>query len=131
MLTGFFAGILGLMYFRFSLKTISARRSLKISVGTGGVEKMEKIYAAHNNANNYIPIFLILLFTFEKSALAFFYLSLFLGVIFSWGRWIHFHALISEEPRIKQRIRGMQMTLLPILILSVLNILGFIIPLIK
>lgn len=126
MITGVFAGILGLMYFRFSLATINARKKNQVSLGTGSNDVMEKFYSAHNNANNYIPLFLILLFLYEKSAHSFFYITIVIGVLFCIGRLLHFKAITAEKMNFKNRVRGMKLTLLPILILSILNIGVFI-----
>lgn len=45
-----------------SLNVIKKRRSCKVSIGDGGIEKLKLAIAAQSNAIKYIPIVLILLY---------------------------------------------------------------------
>lgn len=121
MITGLFAGILGLMYFRFSIATIRARRSSKVSLGFGDDNQIQAVVSAHGNAAAYIPLFLILLYTYENSAHSFFYVTIGLGLAFCLGRWLHFKAMTAPKMDFKNRVRGMKLTLLPLVILSLAN----------
>jgi uncharacterized membrane protein YecN with MAPEG domain len=124
MITSFYAGILGLLYFVISLETIKARRKEKISLGAGSENQIIHLVSAHNNFASYVPLFLILLFLIEKAGYHFFFIHL-IGIIFFGGRMLHFLTMKNKEKTFTKRKLGMQMTLFPLIILSLMNCYDF------
>lgn len=120
MITGFYAGILALLYVRLSLKIVDLRRQHKVSIGDGDNDELKRAIATHTNASQYIPIALLLLFLLEQQELHGFWLHL-AGIAFVAGRWLHSQALPSDD--FKQRVLGMQLTIGTIIALAVFNLL--------
>ncbi len=120
-----YAGILGILLFKISLETIKARKTHRISLGTGDNAQIQAIVSAHSNFVAYTPLFLILLYSIERYKG---YPSLLfhtLGCLFILGRLLHYKSFTKEKMDFKNRVRGMKLTLLPILILSFSNIVMF------
>lgn len=124
MITSLYAGILGIIYYFISTDTIKARRKNKISVGSGKNNEILHLVSAHNNFASYIPLLLILLYLLEQQNVYPWLLHL-LAISFVAGRLFHYYAFKAEEMNFKGRVRGMVLTLFPLIILSVLNIFIF------
>lgn len=120
MLTSLFAGLLGLIYITLTIYVIKNRRRLKISLGDGGNPRMQKAISAHNNFQNYVPIFLILLFMIELNSFLPKSLIVTLGSFFTLGRILHFVGITQGS--FKFRVPGMMMTILPIIFSSLVNL---------
>ncbi len=129
MITSFYAGLLGLLYFFISLETIKARRSQKVSLGAGPKDEIIHLVSAHNNFANYTPLFLLLFFFIDSASYPL-YLLHFLGICFLTGRVLHFLTMKNKETTFKKRKLAMQFTLWPIIFLSLWNIYDFLINLI-
>jgi uncharacterized membrane protein YecN with MAPEG domain len=126
MITSIFASILGILYFRLSLDTISSRRKNKVSLGAGDNNQVLQVMSAHSNYSNYVPILLILLYLLESSQKIPWWAIVLLGSIFTLGRVLHYLAF-KNKMNFKLRVRGMQMTLIPLMIMSVMNLIVFLI----
>ena len=119
MITGLYSGLLALLFFKISIDTIKARRSKRISIGSGTNNEISHLVSAHSNFAAYTPIFLILCFFVESSQLTpgmFIHAT---ALIFLAGRIFHYLAFIQPEMNFKYRSLGMHMTLWPLLILAV------------
>ncbi len=135
MIAGFFAGVLGTFLMIFSLVVIKARRKYKISYGVGENNEIAGVVYGHHNFVSYSVFFIILFFLTERNnVLLFFQSSRFfaiflftLGSLFTLGRWLHFRGLSREleTQNYTGRILGMHLTVWPIVILSILNVLVF------
>lgn len=122
MYTSFYAGILGLLFLKISFETISARRSLGISLGAGEKNEIAYLVSAHSNFSSYTPFFVLLLFFAETIGAYPTILIHLVGVCFFTGRVIHFLTMRDGEKTFKKRKLGMILTLTPIIVLSLLNI---------
>lgn len=123
MITGLYAGVLGLLFFRISMDTISARRSHKIALGSGPNNEIAHLIAAHSNFSAYAPVLLFLLYLLETSAVHPVVVHG-LGIVIVAGRVVHYLSMKSRETTFSRRKLGMMMTLYPLIILSALAI-GF------
>ncbi len=117
-----YGGVLGVLLFKISLDTIKARKKHQISLGTGDNAQIQAIVSAHSNFVGYSPIFLILLYSIERFQNYPSMLFHTLGCLFVLGRILHYKSFTQEKMDFKNRVRGMKLTLLPILILSFSNI---------
>jgi hypothetical protein len=118
MVTIFYAGILGVLFFIISIETIKGRRKHLVSIGNGDNQELAQLAAAHSNFTAYAPFFLILLGLLEQySGYHFAILHLF-GGLFTLGRLLHFRAF-NGKMNFKLRKLGMHLTLWPFLILSI------------
>lgn len=126
MITSLIASLIALLYLKITFRTIRTRRELKISLGSGDDQNMINISSAHNNFNNYAPIFLILMLIIEIQKFIPETFLFFVGIVFLIGRFLHFKALTAQKMDFKNRVRGMVMTLIPIMILIVINLFCFV-----
>lgn len=115
-----YASLLALLICYLSLKVIKQRRSNKISLGDGGVEELRIAIAAHANAVEYIPIFLLLLFALEYNQAGLILVHAF-GIAFLVGRVLHAHGILTSQ--LRRRVLGMQITLYSIIALAITNFL--------
>ena len=115
-------GILGILFFIHSLRTIKGRSITKTSLGDGGDELMTRRIRIHGNFAEYIPLLLIILLLLEVSKVGIVLLVTFAASIIL-GRLLHFYGLYSKETPFWARIAGMQLTLWPLLLGSVYLIL--------
>ncbi|MEM5502141.1 MAPEG family protein [Ahrensia kielensis] len=96
--------------------TGTLRRKLKISIGNGGNQHLERIMRGHANAAENIPIFLIGLTVGALIGMPLIAIHL-LGIIFTIGRAIHAHHFIMEDAPFKTRMIGFGIALLAMLVL--------------
>ena len=115
-------GILGILFFIHSLRTIKGRSITETSLGDGGDELMTRRIRIHGNFAEYIPLLLIILLLLEVSKVGIVLLVTFAASIIL-GRLLHFYGLYSKETPFWARIAGMQLTLWPLLLGSVYLIL--------
>ncbi len=111
-------GILGLLFFVHSLRTIQGRSLTKTNLGDGGNELMTRRIRIHGNFAEYIPLLLLILFLLETSGGLMLFLIGFAVCIVS-GRVLHFYGLYSKETPLWARVVGMQLTLWPLILGSV------------
>ena len=132
MITGFYAGILAIIFSWLSLNVAKTRRIYKVALGDDDNFEIQRRIRAQGNFAEYTPIFLILLGLAEnigvyKLAIHFF------GLLFVLGRIIHAYSLLKAEiyqdkkitafPRI--RFTGMMMTLFSLISLSIILIVNY------
>ena len=120
--TGIVASILALLYVKLTFNVIGQRRQHKVGLGDGGHESLNRAIRAHGNLAEFAPIGLILIGCLEYNVAPYF-LTAPMAVLFLAGRLLHpmgmKDATISWSPRVK----GMQLTLVSIIGLSVCNII--------
>jgi uncharacterized membrane protein YecN with MAPEG domain len=107
--TAIFAGVLALMFIKLSFDVISLRRKNKISLGSGGVEALDRAIRAHGNFSEYVPLGLMLLGALELNG-APVELLLALGSLLTLGRYLHAKGMNEPPPRFTNRVRGMKLT---------------------
>jgi uncharacterized membrane protein YecN with MAPEG domain len=56
-----YAALLALLFIALSIRTIRARRALKVALGTGGHAALERAMRVHANFAEYVPLALLLL----------------------------------------------------------------------
>jgi len=123
MITSIYASLLAILYMKITIEVIKARKSKRIIIGLNQDSEMEFLVRSHSNFIEYTPLFLILLFFFEKSLSNYLFFVHIFGILFLIGRYFHFRAFNKKETR-SLRIRGMQLTVFPILILAFLNLMS-------
>jgi uncharacterized membrane protein YecN with MAPEG domain len=121
-ISAFYAGLLGILFFYFSVLVVKGRFSKKISLGDGGDHHFQQVIRAHGNFSEYTPIVLILLFIAEINASNTVMLHIAGSAILA-GRFLHAFGLRRHSGPSWQRIAGMLLTFASLLTLAVLNIL--------
>ena len=118
------AGILGILFFIHSVRTIKGRTATGTNLGDGGNDLMIRRIRIHGNFAEYIPLLLLMMLVLELAevptyALVAMSASIILGRIF------HFYGLYSKETPGVARVLGMQLTLWPLMLASMyLLVLG-------
>ena len=118
--TALFASILTLFYIKLALDVIKLRRSNRVSLGSGGVDTLEKAIRVHGNFAEYVPLGLVLMGLLETNG-GYPWLVAVLGATLSVGRVLHARALLGQPGKL--RVRGMQLTFGTLATLAVLNLL--------
>jgi uncharacterized membrane protein YecN with MAPEG domain len=121
-ITAFYAGLLGILFFYFSVLVVKGRFSKKISLGDGGDHHFQQVIRAHGNFTEYAPIVLILLFISEVNHSNPIVLHL-AGIALLSGRFLHAFGLRRHSGTSWQRVSGMLLTFSSLVTLSVMNIL--------
>lgn len=117
-ITAITGGILGLIFFFHSLRTIRGRMVTKTNLGDGGHDLMTRRIRIHGNFAEYVPLLLIMLFLLENSGTNTIFVSVFALLVIV-GRLLHFYGLYSNETPGLARVLGMQFTLWPLLLGSI------------
>ncbi len=106
-----------------SFKVINIRHDERISLGDGGNADLKNAIAAHQNAIEYIPMGVLLLLMLELSNQSIWLIHL-SAILLLIGRLIHARAMLTDS--IPLRVRGMQLTILSLILLIVLNLYSYI-----
>lgn len=67
MLTGLYAALFGVFYIWLSLRVVTLRRVHRQDIGDGGHTNLARAIRVHSNAQEYVPLTLILLLCYEMS----------------------------------------------------------------
>ena len=123
LVTPIVASLLTMFYVRLTFNVIGLRRSLKVSLGDGGHEVLERAIRAHGNFAEYVPLALILLacLEFNRAPSAAVWP---LGLLLLAGRVIH---AVGVNAPVKgtassNRVPGMVVTVLTLIGLVVANL---------
>jgi uncharacterized membrane protein YecN with MAPEG domain len=129
MITGLYAGVLGLFYVFLSLRVALLRKKLKIGLGDGGEKKLARAIRVHGNFSEYTPFILLLMVLFELQSihiLSYSFLILhFFGMTFLLARSLHAYGITQHSGISVGRFSGILLTWFIIICLSVLNVVCF------
>ena len=117
--TGFYAGLLGLWYLVLSFRVIQKRRH--ISLGDGGDPDMVRRIRGHANFSEYVPLALILMAILETGGTRLWIIHG-LGIALVVARLLHGIALSFAQKWFLGRFGGTVLTFLVILAASLLCI---------
>ena len=87
-ITALIASVLTLFYVQLSLHVIRLRKLHQVSVGTGGVEVLERAIRAHGNFAEYVPLSLVLMALLEINGAPSLLVAA-LGACLVMGRYLH------------------------------------------
>ena len=118
-ITPIVAALLTVVYVRLAFNVIGLRRSNKVSLGTGGVDALERAIRAHGNFAEYVPLGLILMLALEWNKAPTLLVAA-LGALLVAGRVIHAKG-IQETGTFKSRILGMKLTFASLGLLALAN----------
>ncbi|RYZ87513.1 MAG: glutathione metabolism protein [Moraxellaceae bacterium] len=115
LIVGFYAASLALLYLVLTFRTIFLRGKLRVALGDGKQEPLQRAIRVHANFNEYVPLGLILLFLVASSGSPILLLHG-LGVALLLGRLLHALGVSrSPEPLILRQL-GMVLTIGSILV---------------
>ena len=104
-----YAGVFGLLFIVLSARTIMARRSAKVALGTGRNKALERAVRAHANFAEYVPLTLLLISFAEQRGTHHLVINL-LCVLFLAGRALHAWGVSQEPENFTYRVTGMMLT---------------------
>jgi len=108
--TSIYAALLGLMFVAITLRIVSQRYKLKISLGEGDNKDFQKLIRGHGNFVETVPIALLLLLLLELKGASVIVLHI-LGIALLAGRIMHYLKITGlVKPHIF-RVLGMVLTL--------------------
>ncbi|HEY6530313.1 MAG TPA: MAPEG family protein [Cellvibrionaceae bacterium] len=114
-IVGFYAGCLALLYLVLTLRTIVLRGKLKVALGDGKQEPLQRAIRVHANFNEYVPIGLILLFLIASSGSPALLIHG-LGIALLLGRLLHALGVSRTPEPFVLRQAGMVLTIGSILV---------------
>lgn len=129
MITGLYAGVLGIIYLYLCARVIKMRFKHKANIGDNGVEEMHRAIRVQANFIEYVPMTLIMMviaeimlpYTFTP-----YYLHA-LGVVLVCARLGHAYGLSKSAGTSRGRFMGTVATYLVLLTLSLTLIIQFVI----
>ena len=104
-----YAGVFGLLFIILSARTIMARRSAKVALGTGRNKALERAVRAHANFAEYVPLTLLLISFAEQRGTHHLVINL-LCALFLAGRALHAWGVSQEPENFTYRVTGMMLT---------------------
>lgn len=96
MITGLYAGCLGILLVLLSFNVIRYRRRNRVALGDNGNFELTRAIRAHANFVEYAPIFLVMLAMAEVQSLPAYAIHL-LGAAFVVGRLAHAYSMLAHE----------------------------------
>ena len=120
-ITAVFASLLTLMFIRLSFNVIQLRTKNKISLGSGGIDALDRAIRAHGNFAEYVPLGLVLMGALELNGAPSGLVAV-LGTLLILGRYFHAKGIQEQAPDFKNRVRGMKLTFAALGLLAVFNI---------
>jgi len=115
------ASLLTFVYVFLAFKVIALRRTEKIALGDGGVQKLQAAIRAHGNFSEYVPLSLVLMALLELDHFASTALMV-VALALVLGRVLHAVSVLSNPQRFKFRVLGMQLTFATLVSLAVFNL---------
>lgn len=122
MVTSLLASFLTFLYLKITFEVIKNRRSQKVSLGSGENDEILKFTSAHSNFSAYVPLMLILFYLIESSNLISNMVLIPLALVIFIGRLLHYKGLTAKEMNFPLRVRGMKLTIFPMIVMSLLLI---------
>jgi uncharacterized membrane protein YecN with MAPEG domain len=124
-ISSLYACALAILFVALTARTILLRRSLKIAIGDGGNQKLQRAIRVQGNFCETVPIALILLILAEVNYANYLVIHL-CGIALFFGRLIHAIGVSSVKEKITIRVLGMVLTLTSILLLALTNLIQLI-----
>lgn len=113
--TGLYTAILALIMVFLAYKTSARRLEVKINIGTGNDDIMEKRMRAFGNFTEYVPMLLLLMAVSELQGVASQYLHVF-GLVIILSRVLHALGMAGVMPVLQGRFSGTVLTFLLLLV---------------
>ena len=105
-----YSALFALFFIVLSARTILARRSAQIAIGTGGDKMLERTARVHANFSEYVPFTLVLLTFAEMRSINHIVIHL-LCLTLLLGRLLHAWGVSKKHENFKFRVTGMMLTL--------------------
>ncbi len=124
MVTGFYAGLMGLMMVVLILRVALRRRKYKVGLGDGGIADLGQAIRVHGNFAEMVPMLLILLSLLEMNQIGTVYLHIF-GILLVLTRILHAHGITSSPNLSFGRKTGIMISFLLLIVGSLALIIYY------
>lgn len=124
MITGFYAGLLGLILVVLILQVVMRRWKFKVGLGDGGIPELEQRIRAHANFIETVPFLLILLYLVETAGYPDLLVHIF-GITMVIARALHAAGLYMSKGTSFGRMAGTIMTCSLLIVGSLLLLYDF------
>ena len=121
-ITALYAAMFGLLLVILMIAVIRLRRSLKVGLGDGGNHDLQRAIRVHGNAVECVPIFVLMLATFELNHGSNLLLHFF-GAAFLGARIAHAWGLFASGGTSAGRLIGTAATMVLLAALAIANLL--------
>jgi uncharacterized membrane protein YecN with MAPEG domain len=125
MISGFYLGLLAIIFIILSAQIIQLRIKHQVGLGDGGNEELNKAIRIHGNFAEYMPLAILLLGVYEYNGGNSLLLHA-IGSILVIGRVLHALGIKRSIGTSAQRFLGTSSTFLCLLVLALLNIVAYI-----
>lgn len=125
MITGFYAGLLALVFLGLIVFVITKRLKYQVGIGSNGEHELEKAIRVHANFAEHVPFALILMAACEYYGAEAIYLHA-LGSILVIARLCHAYGLAKTSVRSIGRLIGVLGTMLALLLPALYLIIQFV-----
>lgn len=105
MITGFYAGLSGLLMLWLAWKVVQVRQRSNIGIGDGGNPDLQRAIRVHANFIEYVPLALIMLLILEVTGTPPGFVHIF-GFTLFMSRVLHAHGLSGNSGYSKSRFYG-------------------------
>ncbi len=124
-ITTVLTSLLALLFVRLSFQVIKLRRKNQVSLGDGGHDDLQRAIRGQGNCAEYAPIgvLLVLVAELQSGGTVPTIVVGVLAALFLLGRIMHGYAFAFTAKNMALRVRGMQLTVLPIIVLAAWNLL--------
>ena len=121
-----YAVLFALLFIILSARTIRARRSAKVALGTGRNKELERAVRVHSNFAEYVPFTLLLISFAEQRGTQHIIVHV-LCMAFLIGRLLHAWGVSQENENFRYRVTAMMMTFATIVMTSAFILSSYII----
>ena len=119
-----YAAIFAGLFLVLSIRTIRARRSAKVAIGTGGDKILERLSRVHANFAEYVPFTLLLIAFAEMRGIHPIIIHL-LCITLGIGRSVHAWGVSNSSENFRFRVIGMGFTLNTIAAAALANAVSY------
>ncbi len=119
--TAVVAAALAFIFIKLSFSVIELRKIHKVSIGSGGVDALERAMRAHANFAEYVPLGLVLIASLELNGAPWILVAV-IGLFLVLGRYFHAKGMHEDGSNFENRATGMKFTLVGLALSAFANV---------
>lgn len=119
--TAVVAAALAFIFIKLSFSVIELRKIHKVSIGSGGVDALERAMRAHANFAEYVPLGLVLIASLELNGAPSMLVAV-VGLFLVLGRYFHAKGMHEDGLNFENRATGMKFTLVGLALSAFANV---------
>jgi len=119
--TAVVAATLAFIFIKLSFNVIELRKMHKVSIGSSGVDALERAMRAHANFAEYVPLGLVLIASLELNGAPWMLVAV-VGLFLVLGRYFHAKGMHDDGLSFEHRATGMKFTLVGLALSAFANV---------